>query len=86
MRLSALDAISLSKQDWSFGLDVCRPFSKDLDVSVRIAALRASVKLGGDPDIFARSSMRELAATDLNYEVHQAAFDALTVFNTSAAR
>jgi hypothetical protein len=69
MRLSALDAISLSEKDWNFGLDVSPPFFKDLDVNVRLAALRASVKLGGDPDIFGRRTMRELAATDPNYEV-----------------
>jgi len=86
MRLSALNAISLSEQDWNFGLDVCRPFFKDLDENVRLAALRASVKLGGDPDFFGRRTMCELAATDPNFEIQQAAFDALTVFNTFAVR
>jgi hypothetical protein len=81
IRIVALEIIARS--DWNFGLDLCRAFFKDLDVNVRLAALRASVKLGGDPDVLGRRTMRELAATDPNYDVQQAAFDALTVFATA---
>jgi hypothetical protein len=84
-RVLALDTIASSDRIWNFGLDLCRAFFKDADVNVRLAALRASVKLGGDPDQFGRRAMRELAATDPNCDVQQAAFDALTIFYTSAA-
>jgi hypothetical protein len=81
IRIVALEIIARSH--WNFGLDLCRAFYKDPDVNVRLAALRASVKLGGDPDVIGRRTMRELAATDPNYDVQQSAFDALTVFATA---
>jgi hypothetical protein len=81
IRIVALETIARSR--WNFGLDLCRAFFKDPDVDVRVAALRASVKLGGDPDVLGRRTMRELAATDPNYDVQQSAFDALTVFATA---
>jgi hypothetical protein len=81
LRIVALEIIARS--NWNFGLDLCRAFFKDPDVNVRLAALRASVKLGGDPDVLGRWTMRELAATDPNYDVQEAAFDALTVFATA---
>jgi hypothetical protein len=81
IRIVALEIIARSH--WNFGLDLCRAFFKDPDVDVRLAALRASVKLGGDPDVIGRRTMRELAATDPNCDVQQSAFDALTVFATA---
>jgi HEAT repeats len=72
-------------KSWDFGLDLCRPFYEDKDTDVRLSALRASVKLGGDPDVFGRKSMRVLANSDPNHDVQHAAFDALTVFRTEAA-
>jgi hypothetical protein len=81
IRIVVLEIIARSH--WNFGLDLCRAFFKDSDVEVRLAALRASVKLGGDPDVLGRRTMRELVATDPNYDVQQAAFDALTVFATA---
>jgi len=80
IRIVALETIARSH--WNFGLDLCRAFFKDPDINVRLAALRASVKLGGDPDVLGRRTMRELAATDPDYDVQQSAFDALTVFAT----